>query len=438
MEEEKSKPKLISRRNLLVSLGAAGAVLAAGKLVNLTTDSPFEGNGSNNGVANAAGEPQHEVSTLSVTPTCPLFNVADYGATGDGVTDDTTAIRDAIAACNSAGGGTVWVPAGTYLHDGVFDVPAHVTIQGSGIETTIFKVKNNAASVQTFGMSHYSSLKDFTIDGNLANQTNSGFAIVGWRSSFATIERVYVHHQRGIGIGLSGCWNYTVRDCTVNYCGVEAPGFWCDVDDNVDPHNRGNHVFDRIEAHYNDLDGIILNCPNSIVMNSRFTYNGQDPGTGGALGAGGIYNDTAKRNTQLVNNYCAYNTEFGINGVFVDSVISGNICEMNDLAGITIRPDSTRLTISHNICRDNGNTTNTYPAWSRSGIAIDKVTFVSINNNVCQDDRTSKTQDYGIEAFDRAGASNYVTVIGNVLTGNEFGNENVSSKPYTKQVLGNV
>lgn len=44
-----------------------------------------------------------------------VFNVRDYGATGDGKTLDSPAINQAIIACAAAGGGTVWIPAGTYL-----------------------------------------------------------------------------------------------------------------------------------------------------------------------------------------------------------------------------------------------------------------------------------------------------------------------------------
>jgi polygalacturonase len=44
----------------------------------------------------------------------PVFNVRDYGATGDGRTLDTPAINQAIDAAAAAGGGTVFFPAGTY------------------------------------------------------------------------------------------------------------------------------------------------------------------------------------------------------------------------------------------------------------------------------------------------------------------------------------
>jgi polygalacturonase len=44
-----------------------------------------------------------------------LYNVHTFGATGDGKTVDTAAINRAIQAVHDAGGGTLIVPAGTYL-----------------------------------------------------------------------------------------------------------------------------------------------------------------------------------------------------------------------------------------------------------------------------------------------------------------------------------
>ena len=43
------------------------------------------------------------------------FSIVKYGALTDGVTDNSAAIRDAIAACNKAGGGRVVVPAGEFV-----------------------------------------------------------------------------------------------------------------------------------------------------------------------------------------------------------------------------------------------------------------------------------------------------------------------------------
>ena len=50
-----------------------------------------------------------------------IVNVKDYGAVGDGVTDDSQAILDAIDAL-PAQGGTLYFPVGTYIHgDGIAD-----------------------------------------------------------------------------------------------------------------------------------------------------------------------------------------------------------------------------------------------------------------------------------------------------------------------------
>ncbi len=55
------------------------------------------------------------------------FNVKDYGAKGDGSTDDTAAIQAAIDACEAAGGGIVWFPSGSYK------ITATLTVQSSGV-----------------------------------------------------------------------------------------------------------------------------------------------------------------------------------------------------------------------------------------------------------------------------------------------------------------
>lgn len=56
--------------------------------------------------------PNFPVPTFDASKT---YEVKDFGATGDGTTNDTPAIDKAIAKCSDGGGGIVHFPAGTYL-----------------------------------------------------------------------------------------------------------------------------------------------------------------------------------------------------------------------------------------------------------------------------------------------------------------------------------
>ena len=57
-------------------------------------------------------------NTNSTNSNIKVFNVEDYGAVHDGVTDDTSTIQDAINACFAAGGGVVYFPNGIYIISG--------------------------------------------------------------------------------------------------------------------------------------------------------------------------------------------------------------------------------------------------------------------------------------------------------------------------------
>jgi len=54
-------------------------------------------------------------SSASGAEPISLFNPRAFGATGDGKTVDTAAFNKAIDATHAAGGGTVFVSAGTYV-----------------------------------------------------------------------------------------------------------------------------------------------------------------------------------------------------------------------------------------------------------------------------------------------------------------------------------
>jgi len=59
-----------------------------------------------------------------------VYSVTDFGAKGDGQTDDTAAFQKALDAAGQAGGGAVQAPHGNWLFAGSLNVPPAVTLEG--------------------------------------------------------------------------------------------------------------------------------------------------------------------------------------------------------------------------------------------------------------------------------------------------------------------
>ena len=76
------------------------------------------------GARSAVGEP---ASLSDPGNGARVYNVRTYGAKGDGTTLDTAALQRAVDACSADGGGTVLIPAGTFL-TGSVEIKSNVTL----------------------------------------------------------------------------------------------------------------------------------------------------------------------------------------------------------------------------------------------------------------------------------------------------------------------
>ena len=96
--------------------------------------------------------------------TATLFNVKDYGAVGDGVADDTNAIKVAIDACPVNSMATVYFPAGTYKVTSQLTMKSGTRWAGAGKYDTI--IKPSGAYVYQIYASRLDTieLSDFTLD----------------------------------------------------------------------------------------------------------------------------------------------------------------------------------------------------------------------------------------------------------------------------------
>jgi hypothetical protein len=81
-----------------------------------------------------------------------FFNVKSpaYGAVGDAVANDTAAIQAAIDAANTAGGGVVFFPKGTYRVTALITVKAGVSLLGAGASASVIRSTSASADILVF------------------------------------------------------------------------------------------------------------------------------------------------------------------------------------------------------------------------------------------------------------------------------------------------
>lgn len=135
-----------------------------------------------------------------VVPTNEL-NVKDFGAKGDGITDDTIAINNAIIKASTTTN-KVYIPAGTYL------INATIGIQISN-NTSLYLDENATLKAIPTSSGSYKIISLWKKN----NITITGGHIVGER-----YEHLGTDGQWGFGIAMYGCENITISNMTIQDC----------------------------------------------------------------------------------------------------------------------------------------------------------------------------------------------------------------------------
>lgn len=163
-----------------------------------------------------AGEVLRATSRLQI-------NVQDYGAKGDGVTDDTDAIQAAINAAEN--GGTINIPRGTYLVRGLKITKHGTTITGEArFGTRIVRHSGTAPLLDFSGT--------FSLDGHLKYCSVSNIMLNGnykpgvlLRSYFADnfiYRDVSFTHCDGTSLDFVEVWDTRMYSCSWEDCGNMA------------------------------------------------------------------------------------------------------------------------------------------------------------------------------------------------------------------------
>jgi hypothetical protein len=104
------------------------------------------------------------------------INASQYGATGDGTTDDTDAVQAAINALPGSGG-TVYLPAGSYLLDGAAGLSitgGAVTLRGAGAEATKILIGSGFTGTTAISVTGANAqIVDLSVNGASATTTSN-------------------------------------------------------------------------------------------------------------------------------------------------------------------------------------------------------------------------------------------------------------------------
>lgn len=243
-----------------------------------------------------------------------IVSVIDFGAVGDGVTDDTAAFVAAYDYAVANGKG-LYIPAGTYRAYLVIKA-SNFTIFGDGSATTIIKLPDYAThtiivgsgpSTQTgvpcvldFGQIGAGNdaeprsgahLHGLTLDGNRDNTEAPSSDIFGWGLTFTAFSNVTYHdivaqncHCGGFGTFINSNFhaasNWRAKNCgfALGHPGFDVNsskyGVWSSG--SVDSSKNGVRIIDN--CWNNKLDCSVYNAENS-----GFIYNnqlGEMPGSG--------------------------------------------------------------------------------------------------------------------------------------------------------------
>jgi parallel beta-helix repeat protein len=362
--------------------------------------------------------------------------VADFGAKGDGSTDDTTAIQAALDAVYSAGGGTVVVPStGTFIfttlkvktnttfksYGGVLKIKNNVCVDSNALYYFI----NNISSQDTLTYYGYPNviLDNLKIDGNQANNTlyNVADPITICGDNVKVIN-CYIYNAPDSGIMFTNVKNSRCVNNRIDNC--RDLGIY--VNDGTGTSSSENTISGNIitRAQYGAIslkristkmivsNNLIYDCGNGILLDFAIRVNSNDYS----------YNMTITNNRIRYIGF-SYPTATGY-GIMLkggkNSIVTNNRIEKTFAQGIRLEGSSENI-IANNIVegdRTNGDLNK------NSGIYLVSKTD---ENSILYNSDNNKILDNIVKICNRRGIEfSTSNIAGSVLTNNEVIGNTVS------------
>jgi hypothetical protein len=360
----------------------------------------FKQSNADGALLNAVGRTVHQKFQETIS-------VKDFGAVGDGVTDDTAAIQWAV---NAAAGKSLYFPGGTYIVSSVITLVSNTSLYGDQGVTTL-KLKGivyPSANVSIFVLSDITNVYIYglTFDGNKGNIGSARNPInTIFQTTKVTFDSCEWVNCEGICVNAStSVDNFAVLNCRFISCGG-AP-------DNSDGYRNQAIAFSAdgaarskdIEITGNYFFAIGLDCISmtnldNVVVSNNSAYDSYTF----------LFNTPTVYSTVnlTVTGNVIYNTNQGalnnaVNPIAIDlprvinATVSGNAIFDTDQSAIGIFEGSDNVTVTNNTIV---NAVTKPASWcaaisvGSNGAASDTF-WVNISNNVITS--TTSTMTYGI------------------------------------------
>lgn len=285
-----------------------------------------------------------------------VVSVKDFGAVGDGVTDDLAAFRAAIASqsdpTNSSRGGTIFIPRGKYYLSDTLEISSRITLQGAGngpnfdgtfgapvalifpVNKTGIRIYSSFDTPVTGTTGMYSELRDFQVRrtdyaGSGTAPAGTGYGVYSTATIYAENVRVmgfsqdgwYIH---GNGAGLTGnsnlsqllkCDSFGNRGYGIRFNGSDANA--CLIQ-NCDATSNGLAGF-QDESFLGNTYVACHGAGNNVLNSPPFV-------------------DYRSTNINARNVYLGCYSEGGTNNIIAPSVVLGGVLGASASAGSTASP----------------------------------------------------------------------------------------------------
>lgn len=344
-------------------------------------------------------------ATFSMISGAPI-SILDYGAVGDGVTDCTTAIQNALNA--ASGVASVYFPAGTYMVHGETMISGNTGKVGIHVPSNSDLIFSDNATIKQFPTT--SDVYNVLCVYNVSNVNINGGVLYGDVATHVLPGTGF----NGIGLRIQGSTNVNVSGMTMTKMYTDGIAIVYDDLNSPYPNCKNVNIYDCTVT-YNYRNGVsVIGCEGGTISGGLISHNGGTaPNCGIDIEPNGtsVYlpSPSAVVNFSVVNVEIANNIGLGLslyasgtnpNQGIIDSIaIETNKIHDNGAGAINVF-QSVNINIASNVLDNNAGT----------GIVIDSSKRCLVSNN-----QVTTSSTFGIQLTTATSAITVddISVVGN-------------------------